>query len=99
MNLIVLKQWFLTRGQASRGTSINFQRSASFYGLYNIESLINKFTNKYTCFCNLFNVRGLGAKDDYFEGGVVSVAYLGYGRHGTCHGRHFDGGAKCLAKI
>jgi len=28
------------------------------------------------------------------------VGYLGYGRHGTCHGRHFDGGAKnCLAKI
>jgi len=22
------------------------------------------------------------------------VAYLGYGRLGTCHGRHFDGGAK-----
>jgi len=22
------------------------------------------------------------------------VAYLGYGRHGTCHGRHFDGGTK-----
>jgi len=22
------------------------------------------------------------------------VAYLGYGRHGTCQGRHFDGGAK-----
>ena len=25
---------------------------------------------------------------------VFSVAYLGYGRHGTCHGGHFDGGAK-----
>ena len=23
-----------------------------------------------------------------------AVAYLGYGRHGSCHGRHFDGGAK-----
>jgi len=23
-----------------------------------------------------------------------SVAYLGYGRHGTSHGRHFDRGAK-----
>jgi len=23
-----------------------------------------------------------------------SVAYLGYGRHGSCHGRHLDGGAK-----
>jgi len=29
-----------------------------------------------------------------------AVAYLGYGRHGTCLGRHFDGGRKnCLAKI
>ena len=23
-----------------------------------------------------------------------TVAYPGYGRHGRCHGRHFDGGAK-----
>jgi len=23
---------------------------------------------------------------------------LGYGRHGTCHGRHFDGDAKLLGK-
>jgi len=31
---------------------------------------------------------------------LISVAYQGYGRHGTCHGRHFDGGRKnCLAKI
>jgi len=29
---------------------------------------------------------------------VKSVAYLGYGRHGTCHGRHFDGGAKIAWK-
>ena len=29
----------------------------------------------------------------------LPVAYLGYGRHGTCHGRHVGGGAKtCLAK-
>ena len=28
------------------------------------------------------------------------MAYLAYGRHVTCHGRHFDGGRKnCLAKI
>jgi len=27
-----------------------------------------------------------------------AVAYLGYGRHGTCHGRHFDGGAKIAWK-
>jgi len=24
------------------------------------------------------------------------VAYLGYGRHGTCRGRHFDGPQKLL---
>jgi len=31
---------------------------------------------------------------------LAAVAYLGYGRHGTCHGRHFDGGRKnCLAKL
>jgi len=28
----------------------------------------------------------------------ATVAYLGYGRHGTCHGRHFDGGAKIAWK-
>jgi len=28
------------------------------------------------------------------------VTYLGYSRHGTCHGHHFDGGRHhCLAKI
>ena len=26
--------------------------------------------------------------------GLRAVAYLGYGRHGSCHGPHFDGGAK-----
>ena len=25
---------------------------------------------------------------------LPSVAYLGFGRHGSCHGRHFDGSAK-----
>jgi len=31
---------------------------------------------------------------------LCSVAYLGYGRHDACHGRHLDGGRKnCLAKI
>jgi len=30
---------------------------------------------------------------------LISVAYLGYGRHGACHRRQFDGGHKnCLAK-
>jgi len=31
---------------------------------------------------------------------LISVAYLRYGRHGTCHGRHFDGVEEnCLAKL
>jgi len=29
---------------------------------------------------------------------VTSVAYQGCGRHGTCHGHQFDGGAKLLGK-
>ena len=33
------------------------------------------------------------AKHDFHKS-VSSVAYLGYGRHGSCHGRHFDRGAK-----
>ena len=30
--------------------------------------------------------------------GLYSVAYLGYGRYVTCHGRHFDVGAKIAWK-
>jgi len=29
---------------------------------------------------------------------LISVACLGHGRHGTCHGHHFDGSQKLLAK-
>ena len=29
----------------------------------------------------------------------ASVAFLGYGRHGSCHRRHFDGGAKITWQI
>jgi len=38
-----------------------------------MESLINKFTNKYICLFvyNLFHVRRLEAKDDYDFEGVV----------------------------
>jgi len=51
---------------------MNFQENASFYGLYNMESLINKSTTIYTCFYNLFNVRWLETtKDEYFKEGVV----------------------------
>ena len=50
-----LKQWFLTGGE---GASINFQEGASPYALYNMESSINKYTNKCICFYSLFKVRG-----------------------------------------
>jgi len=30
---------------------------------------------------------------------VETAAYLGYGRHGSCHGSHFNRGAKFLGKI
>jgi len=30
---------------------------------------------------------------------MASVVYLGYGRHGTWHGRHFDGAQKLFGKI
>jgi len=36
------------------------------------------------------------ACDRHLKVYVTPVAYLGYGRHGTWHGRHFDGGAKIV---
>ena len=55
----------------------------------------------------LFYLASRAAPSWYFRGGqkdcslmLYPVAYLGYGRHGTCHRRHFDGGRKnYLAKI
>ena len=40
--------------------------------VYNMESLINKFTNKCVCLYNLFNTRGAWNKGRLLEGGVVS---------------------------
>jgi len=37
------------------------------YALWNMESLINKFINKYICFYNVFNVKGLETKDNYLR--------------------------------
>jgi len=72
MNLIVLKQWFSTRGYTSPGGVNKFPAERELLRpLYNMESLIKIFTNKYICFYNIFNVGGLGTKDDYFEAGVV----------------------------
>jgi len=50
------------RGHASPGGVNKFPGIASLYALYNMESLIHKFTNKYICFYNLFNVRGASNK-------------------------------------
>jgi len=44
-------------GAPPQVASKNFQGGASPYAPYNIESLINKFNNEYTCFNSLFNVR------------------------------------------
>jgi len=64
MNLIVLKQWFLTWGHASPGDVNIFPGERKLLQLYNMESLINTFTNKYTCFYNVFKVRGFETKDN-----------------------------------
>ena len=46
-----MHEWFLTGGRATPGgASINFQGGASPYASYHMESLINKFSNKYICF-------------------------------------------------
>jgi len=52
----------------NQGASINFQGGACSYALYNLKSLFSKFTNKYICFNNFFNIRGLEAKDNYLTG-------------------------------
>jgi len=47
----MLEQWFLTRVTSlTRGEGIYFQGDSSSYALYNMESFINNFTNKYICF-------------------------------------------------
>jgi len=48
----------------NRGASVNFQGAASPNALYNMESYIIKFTNKCTCFYNLFMSGGLETRDD-----------------------------------
>jgi len=47
--------------------SINFQARASLYALHNTKRLINKFTNKYILFHNIFNVKGFETKDYYLR--------------------------------
>jgi len=42
----------------ANGASTNFRAGWRPYALCNMEILINKFTKKYMCFYNLFNVKG-----------------------------------------
>jgi len=41
----------------AQGREINFQGGTSPYAPYNMESLINEFTNDYICFYSLHKVR------------------------------------------
>jgi len=50
--------------------STNYQGDVNRYALYNMESLVNKFTRKCICFFNLFNTRGIETKDNYLRGVV-----------------------------
>jgi len=52
-DLFILVWCFFTGGVSK------FPWDASPYELYNMKYLITKFINKYICFNNLFNVRGL----------------------------------------
>jgi len=73
LNLIVLllKQWFLTRGYTSQEGVNEFLRERELLHALQHQSLINNFTNKYICLYNLFHVRRLETKDDNdFEGSV-----------------------------
>jgi len=51
-------------GTPSHGGINKFPRVASPSVLYNMESLIDEFTNKCICFYNLFDVRVLETKND-----------------------------------
>jgi len=49
----------LNRGKSlAKGVVNKFSGGREPYVLYNIESLINEFNNKYICFYNFFNVKG-----------------------------------------
>jgi len=58
-----VETWFLLAPPQSKFMATplgvnKLQGGASRYALYNMESLIKKFTNKYIFFYNLLNVRG-----------------------------------------
>jgi len=49
-------QWFLTEGTCPPGGVNKFPGGNEPYARYDMESLIIKFTSKYTCFYSLFKV-------------------------------------------
>jgi len=66
------KAVFLYRGVSlPRVSSINLQGGSSPYTLHNMQSLMNKNTNKYNCFHNIFNITGPWNKGQLLKGGVV----------------------------
>jgi len=61
----------LNRGSSPQGASMNFQGARALNALYNMERLINEFTNKYFRFHNLFHARVAWNKGQLLKGGVV----------------------------
>jgi len=55
------------RAHHPRDASINFQGGGSPYALYNMESLIGRFTNKYTSFAAYLKSGGLETKANYLR--------------------------------
>jgi len=69
---------------------LRLQKLAKSFQLRTISVIICDSALTVRCICSTFHL-------SYLHGPLVvrgSVAYLGYGRHGPWHGRHFDGGAK-----
>jgi len=59
----------LNRGGAPpRGASINFKGGATPCALRNMDSFINKLTDKYICLHKFFVFKGLDTKDNYLKG-------------------------------
>jgi len=58
----ILKIW---EGAWPRWPTIGYRYGANPYAHYYMESLTNKFTNKYIYFYSLFKVRGLETKDNH----------------------------------
>jgi len=74
LQLFDIQQWFLTRGtRLPRGC--HFEGGASPYTLYNMESLSNKFINKYSCFYYLFSIMGPCNKRQLHKGSVVEKRF------------------------